>query len=67
MTKTDLRDLYGLLTQLKNERIYEYAENDVSVLSMEPDELYELDDGDMLISCADGVLGVIEDMLKEMK
>ena len=67
MTKADLQDLYRLLTQLKMERIDKYAEDDVDVLIMEPDELYELDDGDMLISCADGVLGVIEDMLKEMK
>ncbi len=63
MTKKDLQDLYGLLTQLKNERLDKYASEGYNVVSMDPEELYELDDGDMLLSCADGVLGVIEDKL----
>jgi hypothetical protein len=63
MTKKDLQDLYGLLTQLKNERLDKYAKEGYNVVAMDPEELYELDDGDMLLSCADGVLGVIEDKL----
>lgn len=63
MTKKDLQDLYGLLTQLKNERLDKYAKEGYNIVSMDPEELYELDDGDMLLSCADGVLGVIEDKL----
>ena len=67
MSKQDLQDLYGLLTQLKNERVDHYADEGYDVDNMDPEELYELDDGDMLISSADGVLGVIEDLLAEVK
>lgn len=63
MTKKDLQDLYGLLTQLKNERLDKYAKEGYNIVAMDPEELYELDDGDMLLSCADGVLGIIEDKL----
>jgi hypothetical protein len=63
MTKKDLQDLYGLLTQLKNERLDKYTKEGYNIVAMDPEELYELDDGDMLLSCADGVLGVIEDKL----
>ena len=67
MSKKDLQDLYGLLTQLKNERIDEYVDEGYDIDSMDPEELYELDDGDCFIACADGVLGVIEDLLAEVK
>lgn len=63
MTKKDLQDLYGLLTQFKNERLDKYAKEGYNIIAMDPEELYELDDGDMLISCADGILGIIEDKL----
>ncbi len=67
MSKKDLQDLYGLLTQLKNERVDEYVDEGYDVDDMDPEELYELDDGDLLIQSADGVLGVVEDLLAEVK
>ena len=67
MSKKDLQDLYGLLTQLKNERMDHYADKGYDVIAMDPEELYELDDGDLLIQSADGVLGVVEDLLAEVK
>ena len=67
MSKQDLQDLYGLLTQLKNERMDQYVDEGYDVDTMDPEELYELDDGDLLIQSADGVLGVVEDLLAEVK
>ena len=67
MSKKDLQDLYGLLTQLKNERVDHYVDKGYDVDNMDPEELYELDDGDLLIQSADGVLGVVEDLLVEVK
>ena len=67
MSKQDLQDLYGLLTQLKNERMDHYVDEGYDVDTMDPEELYELDDGDLLIQSADGVLGVIEDLLAKVK
>jgi len=67
ISKQDLQDLYGLLTQLKNERMDKYADEGYDVIAMDPEELYELDDGDLLIQSADGVLGVVEDLLAEVK
>ncbi len=67
MSKKDLQDLYGLLAQLKNERMDHYVDEGYDVDTMDPEELYELDDGDLLIQSADGVLGVIENLLAEAK
>jgi hypothetical protein len=44
-----------------------YVDEGYDVDTMDPEELYELDDGDLLIQSADGVLGVIEDLLTEVK
>ena len=67
MSKQDLQDLYSLLTQLKNERMDHYVDEGYDVDTMDPEDIYELDEGDLLIQSADGVLGVVEDLLAEVK
>ena len=67
MSKQELQDLYGLLSKLKNERMDQYADQGHNVVAMDPEDLYELDDGDNLLACTDGVLGVIEDQLAKNK
>lgn len=67
MTKQDLKDLYGLLTELKNERVDHYADYGYDAVIMDPEELYELDSVDHLIACADVLLGIIEDEISRLE
>lgn len=67
MTKEEKYKLIELLEKLRDERILEIA-NDYDLterevrnkLCREPEEVYEMDDGDRLIEGLDIVLGVLE-------
>jgi len=67
MTREEKYKLIELLEKLRDERILEVArdysltERDIrEKLCREPEEVYEMDDGDRLIEGIDIVLGVLE-------
>lgn len=67
MTREEKYQLIDLLEKLRDERILEVAkdynltERDIrEKLCREPEEVYEMDDGDRLLEGIDIVLGVLE-------
>ena len=62
LTKEELETLDRLLTKLKNLRVQEYEEEGYDLNDYEPEEIYEMDDGDRLLEGLDIVIGVVEDI-----
>lgn len=60
MTQNELNTLRELLLKLQEERLQEYRDEGYDVDSMDEDEIQELDDGDNLLQCIDGVYCVVE-------
>ena len=67
MTKEEIYKLIELLEKLRDERIlevakdYDLTERDIrEKLCREPEEVYEMDDGDCLLQGIDTVLTVLE-------
>ena len=67
MTREEKYKLIELLEKLRDERIlevakdYDLTERDIrEKLCREPEEVYEMDDGDNLLNGIDIVLGVLE-------
>lgn len=62
LTKEELNTLHKLLTKLQNLRKQEYKEEGYDLDDYEPEEIYEIDDGDRLLEGLDIVIGVVEDI-----
>ena len=60
MTQNELNTLRELLLKLQEERLNEYRQEGYDVDSMDEEEIMELDDGDNLLQCIDGVYVVVE-------